>query len=83
MRRRRKPSETEPSHPPVSSISGSGDPLRMFYEPPPELAQHFTKRSLTQFDCHECGLDVRDWQLETHWRWHERLSAAFSVTQAR
>jgi hypothetical protein len=58
---------------PVTSLTGSDDPLRQFYVPPPELAQHFTQRTMTQFECHECWLEVRDWQLEKHWAWHVKL----------
>lgn len=55
--------------------------MRQFLEPPPEAAGCFTRRSLTQYDCHECGLEVRDWQLATHWGWHLRIQPELA-TQA-
>jgi len=76
---RKKPERDTEQREPVTSLTGSDDPLRRFYVPPPELAEHFTQRTLTQFDCHECGLEVRDWQLERHWAWHKKISEALGL----
>lgn len=42
---------------------------------PTDLAHFYFIRTLTQYDCKSCCLEVRHWQLEGHRRWHEALLA--------